>query len=486
MQSKTCFGLIVALFVIESVWIAISSSYPMAFDEDFHFGIIKLYAAQWSPFFAHQPAHANAFGALTSDPSYLYHYLMSFPYRLISLWTSYQPTQIVCLRLIDVALVACSLVWFRALLLRTKASSALVNAALLFFVLIPVLPLLAGQINYDDLLLPLAALAMLTGLDVRQQLLARRVPVGRLLKLGAICMFASLVQFEFLPIFAAIAAYVGWQIWRLRRAAEKNHRWQTAWQVTGRFYRLAAVAVFLVALGLFGQRYGTNLVAYKTPVPQCNQVLTVSQCAAYTPWFRNYSDALQKTSVNLNPLHYSVTWAYGMFEHSFFISSSGANPNAMYIHISPLPIIAGTAAVIFGGGMLLLVCRPRRTRALLRQHQPLGFLLFISAVYCAVLWLWNFHDYVNLGAAVALNGRYLLPVMPPVMLAIGLAYRQWLGNRLNLKAGLLVIAFLLFLQGGGALTFIEASNANWYWSQSALPRTLNSTAQKIVKPLIIT
>src|ERR1700722_8925502 len=82
LQSPKCFLIILTMFVIESVWIAVSAGFPMAFDESFHFGIIKLYAKQWSPFFSHQPAGGNAYGALTADPSYLYHYLMSFPYRV--------------------------------------------------------------------------------------------------------------------------------------------------------------------------------------------------------------------------------------------------------------------------------------------------------------------------------------------------------------------------------------------------------------------
>ena len=141
----------------------------MAFDEDFHFGIIRLYAQQWSPFFAHQPAGGNVYGALTSDPSYLYHYLMSFPYRLTTLFTSSQTLQIIALRFIDVdgddVLVTWSLVLFHRVLLKAKASVGLANVTLLFFILVPVVPLLAAQINYDDLLLPLTALALLMTLE---------------------------------------------------------------------------------------------------------------------------------------------------------------------------------------------------------------------------------------------------------------------------------------------------------------------------------
>ncbi|MGC1177032.1 MAG: hypothetical protein WA843_03080, partial [Candidatus Saccharimonadales bacterium] len=35
---------VVGLLVAQAAWIALSGRYPMAFDEDFHLGIIRLYA----------------------------------------------------------------------------------------------------------------------------------------------------------------------------------------------------------------------------------------------------------------------------------------------------------------------------------------------------------------------------------------------------------------------------------------------------------
>jgi hypothetical protein len=81
---------------------------------------------------------------------------------------------------------------------------------------------------------------------------------------------------------------------------------------------------------------------------------------------------------------------------------------------------------------------------ILRHHQPLGLLLFISMSYAVTLWAWNYHDFIHLGAAVALNGRYLFPIMPPILLAVGLAYQSRLRHYPNLKTGLLVVVLLLF------------------------------------------
>jgi hypothetical protein len=481
-HSRKFFGLIVVVFVIESAWLALSASYPMAFDEDFHFGIIKLYAKQWSPFFTHQPAGGNAYGALTSDPSYLYHYLMSFPYRVITLFTSNETAQIISLRLIDVALVAWSLFLFRRVLLKTKASSAIVNITLLFSILVPVVPLLAAQINYDDLLMPLTALTVLMTMQFKERLEEGVVSVGLCLKLAALCMFASLVQFEFLPIFVAVTGYVGYNLWRFKR---RSHRLQRAlsisWHLTKRVNRFAYIALFLVAFGLFGGRYGTNLVAYKNPVPQCNQVLTIAQCSEYSPWLRNYKDELNKVSVNMNPALFTAHWLHAMFFHSFFSSSGGGDSAAYYINVPPLPIVSITAVAVFSIGTVLFVYY-RKT--ILQAHPMLGLLLFVGFAYCLTLWLWNYHDFLHLGEAVALNGRYLFPVIPLFMLAVGLGYQQWLRQRQGMKAVLLVVTLVLFMEGGGALTFIDVSNSHWYWHNS-FARGINAGAQKVIKPLIL-
>ncbi|MGI0134888.1 MAG: hypothetical protein ACREBW_08030, partial [Candidatus Micrarchaeaceae archaeon] len=84
----------------------------MAFDENFHFGLIQLHADQWLPFFTHQPANADAYGAIARDPSYLYHFLMSIPYRLIRLITPNTTAQIIALRLINIALFTSGFVLF--------------------------------------------------------------------------------------------------------------------------------------------------------------------------------------------------------------------------------------------------------------------------------------------------------------------------------------------------------------------------------------
>src|SRR3954469_13979749 len=103
-SSDKFFWGVVILLVVQALWIALSGRYPMAYDEDFHLGVIRLYSHHLSPFWNGHPAGGDAFGAVARDPSYLYHYLMSFPYRLISFITSSQMAQVLVLRFINIGL----------------------------------------------------------------------------------------------------------------------------------------------------------------------------------------------------------------------------------------------------------------------------------------------------------------------------------------------------------------------------------------------
>lgn len=484
LRSPRFFAAVVALFVIESVWIAVSAAYPGVFDENSHFHVIQIYAHQWSPFISSGSTDMNSSGALFRDPSYLYHYLMSFPYRLISLFTHREMIQVVALRAINIGLFAWSLLLFRKLLLKTRVSPAIINLSCLLFILIPVVPLLAAQINYDNLIMPLAALALLWATDVADELRAGRLPLAKLCNLLTLSLFASLVQYEFLPILTAVTIWTAWQVLRAWRRHPGRFSRQTRqhWRRTTPRQHLLVLVPLLVAIGLFVQMYGLNLLAYHNLTPQCHQILTVEQCAGNGSWARNQAALDNKPDTDDNPLLFTASWTYRLFVALFYTSSGGAGPQAWYQSVNPLPTIFIAALLLFAVGVVLLLVY---WRPLLRDYPYLGFLLSVALLYGGALWLRNYHDFYRLGIKIAMNGRYLFPVMPPVMVGIALAYRRLLaGQRPQLRMALVVVVLLLFLQGGGTLTYITYSNSEWYW-QNGLSVRLNAAAQRFLRPLIV-
>ncbi len=483
LRSPQFFAAVLLLFFIESAWIAFSAAYPMVFDENTHFTIIQLYSHQLGPFFPAHSTYLDATGAVVRDPSFLYHWLMSFPYRLIAHVTGNQMVQVIDLRFINIFMFGAALVLFRRLLFKTKISPAIIHATLLFFVLTPVVPLLAGQINYDNLLMLVTAAALLMAVNIGGIMSETgRLPAARTLSLLALCLSGSVVQMEFLPLFVAIFAWLGWRFFKVSRSGEfKLSQLAEDWRNSSRIRKLAVALPLVVATWFCLQMYGVNLVRYHTLQPACTQVLTAQQCAGDSNWVREQQALATNTHPTKNPVIYGVSWTYRMFIALFFTSSGGASPAANYLSVNPFPLIFAAALGVFSLGVLLFV---RYRRSIFEGYDYLGFLLFASLFYAGVLWLHNYGDYVHYGQKFAIQGRYIFPIALPLMIIIALAFRRLLGSRLHLKAALFSALFILFLQGGGALTYITDSNQNWYWQNRAVVRA-NQMAQQVVKPLIV-
>ncbi len=462
--SKRFFWAIMALFVLEAAWIALSGRYPMAFDEDFHLGIIRLYAHHLSPFWDGHPPGVDSFGAVSRDPSYLYQYLMSFPYRLSS--------NVLFLRFINIGLFVASLPIYRKLLLKTGASRALVQACLAVFILIPIVPLLAAQINYDNLLLPLTALTLLLTVHFSQELSRhKRINVKLLLLITSLGLLTSLVKYAFLPIFMVIIVFLAIRLWQGRSSSLAR---------MGRRSRWLLVVLLVVSFGLFVQRYGYNVLYYHKPVPDCNEVLSVKRCSAYPPWNRDYvlSQMKHDTGGTDSPLVFTADWFYGMWLRTFFAVDG---PATNFQTRGPL-ILPGIGAIVFvSSAALATVVTFKR---LLRRYNAPTIWLFVSVtgIYAAVLWLNGYQSFLQTGRAVAINGRYLLPVMPLLLLLLALGVNEFLRRRQALKLVFAGTAIICLLWGGGALTYILRSNDTWYWPNQTV-RDANHAVRNTLGPI---
>jgi hypothetical protein len=478
--SRRFFYGVVIFFVLESVWIACSARYPMAFDEDFHLGIIKIYSQHWLPFLSTQPDNAMQYGALQHDPSYLYHYLMSFPYRMVSAVTSSQTIQVVVLRLLNVAMAAWGVWLFRAVLRRAGTSAALTHTLLALFVLVPVVPMVAGQINYDNLLMPLVALLCLLTFTVFSGLQQRWVNVRAFVLLAVVCMAGSLVKYPFLPFAAAAVAFVaGAAAWYFRGTFRQLPAAIAAGYktVTPRL-RVGLLVLAVVTGGLFIQRYGVNLVTYHTPVPECDVVLSQEDCLGYGPWARNHLLAQDKKEVTRNAAEYTWYWLQALHFRLFFAVNGPADS---YRNYPPLPLPSATTVLLTISGIIGVLLYWRRVFA----GRPLLVLfLLMTLLYCGVLWSDDYSQYLETSEPVAINGRYLLPVLLPLGAVLAQAFRVIIGRRPAVKAAVAGVVILLFLQGGGVFSFILRSDEIWYWPDSTVIH-INNGARRVLAPVVI-
>lgn len=470
---------LMSFFVAESLWIAFSAAYPQAFDEDFHFGIIQIYAHHWLPFLSTQPANADQFGGVAHDPSYLYHYLMSFPYRIIAAFLHGQMSQVIALRLINIALFGLGIVLFRRVLLRAGISAALTNVSLFVLIFIPIVPQLAAQINYDNLLMPIVAWMCLMVFDLTRAVREGLPFLRTLAVMLCIGLLGCLVKFPFLPIFAACVLFVGYVTIRTFRGhfADLLALIRADFAALKRRTKLLLLAILLVSAGLFSQRYVVNIVEYGEPVPDCAAVLSVQRCQAYSPWARNYNDSLnrqQPASVAI----YMGEWLYGLWFRLFFAING---PTSGYQNYPSLPLPSAAAIVLALFGVAVLGQFWRQT---FRRNDYLAFFLLVIVCYCGALWLDDYAQYLKTGQPVAINGRYLLPVLLPMAAIIGRAISVSMRTRPLLKPLLAAAVIVLFLEGGGVLTFISRSDESWYWPSKVVVQA-NRTARRLVSPILI-
>jgi hypothetical protein len=295
-------------------------------------------------------------------------------------------------------------------------------------------------------------------------------------------------MYAFLPIFLAVALFLGLLfIWHLRHQG-LSKSWQ---QIRQDFIKLPMASkiilplLVLLSVGLFGQSYGYNVVKFHTPVARCQRIYSLEDCLNYAPYRRDYESHRDLVAGKLqfqyspNPISFTTNdWIRIMTFNMFF----ALNGEVSHFKVgNPLPLPQLLAELIGFFGLIFVVWYQKW----LRQNYRLGFLLFVSLVYIAVLWFQEYSGFKFNGYAVAIQGRYLIPVILVLYLTVALAFARAVRRWLPAKAILawLSIAVLL-LQGGGAMVFIIRSDNYWYWPNATVQR-VNHDAQKVLKTFVV-
>lgn len=477
--SPRLFWGLVAVFGLSAAWIALSSRYPMAFDEAYHIGLIREHAQHWLPFLPPQSTALDMYGSVDRNPSYLYHYLMSFPWRIVTAATSNFAAQVLVLRLLSVGLAVAALVVWRRLLLAVHPSRSLANAVIALVAFTPIVPQVAAQINYDNLLFLGSGVFLLLAVRVWQRLRGGELDVPRTMALLSVGMLSSLVKYPFIPVAVAVVLCLGVLAFRQQRARPRKWRAaaESSFRALGRPTRYALVALLVVATLLCLERFGLNLVRYGTPVPECNQIIGVERCMAYSPWARNYTLTAQKVAwFHVDTAGYVSFWVKRMTYNLLFVLSG---PDLGYTGGAPLfvPKVAFVLLCSLGAACMILSFR----QLIRKPFAPV--LLGASAAYIAALFLQNFVEYVHIGMPVAVQGRYLLPVLPLLYMVALWAISLVPSPRLpGLHRAIVAVLVCGFMTGGGLMTFLVRTDSRWYWPNPTVI-TINQRAADVARAI---
>jgi hypothetical protein len=462
--SNWFFIAMLGLFTFETLYLAFTSRYPMAFDENYHFILIQFFSHRLDPLVTSQPASSYHLGNIVGNPSFMYHYLLSFPYRIIAHFTNSVKIQVIGLRLINVSFAIGSLLLIHKTFQQLQLPRVVSNLAIFSFALTPIFCVLSAQINYDNLLIfAVVASLFLVAKIIEQLRLTRQVPIRETLILATICVWASLVKYAFLPILVGLVISAVLIV----LAKRQQIKWKNSYTVLkshSKFGLAGILVALIVGATLFVTVYGTNVIRYHNPVPQCNQVLSITDCKQYYAWDRNYILASTKPANEklLGVVHYSVLWLkevyYQLFAEIVPAATGGLIPIARDYYILLLALTA-----------LGIVCTLPVLPRLLHMYPALSVFSVVVISYTLFLWSRNYHDYRQLGQAVAIQGRYMLPVLAYLYVLIGLGIQYSLGlSRMRflrpITAFTVIVAFIYF---GGCVRYVAKISPTTGWKSSA-------------------
>lgn len=471
LASQKFFYLVLTICVLQAIWYAFSFA-PAIFDEQRHLGVIYAYSHHISPFFSYQdPAHDHL-GQITRDGSYLFYYIMSWPLRLIRLFTDSSMAQIIGLRLINLVFFTSGLVLFRKALLAAKDGLRLrivVNVVLLFFVLTPAVALLPGAVNYDNLVFLLfAGMLMLAVKTVR----SRELSFPRLAGILAVGLTMCVVKWTAIALFAPMALYLAFQLYQ-QHGANMPRRLKTAFRKAPQVWRIVLVIAMVVSLGLFIERPVANTLHYGKPDAPCERVLSTERCMKFAT-FRAYAqgDAVKPADFQpKNPVIYFLKfWAPKM------INTQANQLERTFSQLTSAQVLFTTFA--FVGVALVLIY----LRDFLKNH-TYRFLLFITLAFVLLLFIDEYLAYATHGVPAAIRSRYLIPVLPIFMYFVALAFVSMFEKSKQVLLALACLVLLAFAQGGGIITFLLTTPDNYYWPNVSA-RSVNHQLQKVVRPFV--
>lgn len=462
-------SIVVLLAILQGLWYAISFQ-PSIYDEGRHFENIQIYAKHMSPFLGEQQVAWDHLGAISRDGSYMFYYLMSWPLRFLELISDDVIVQVIGLRIINMAFFLGALFVFRKALLEIKGfSKPIVDSGLLLVVLTPAAGLMAGIINYDNLVLLLFAFVLLLGV---RSVKSRVMRVDQLALLIIIGSLMSVVKWSSIALLLPVVAYVAYD-------TARKHKWGVIKEAKSSYEGVsirvrALLLVGLVAGGLlFIERPLINTFLYGKPSPSCGQVISSDRCMSF-PDYRIYSNVRANKSPDFNPVevmqYIPVYWLPTISNTMTNTLERGDK--------TQLPITTLLYKLMILGSLIIFLVA---LRDIIRDKTRVMLIVVIIG-YLAFLLLDEYTGYIRNGMVVAVRARYVVPIMP-LYITLTL-FATWLlfGRYRRFLLASSVVTILLLTQGGGIVTYLMTTPEGLYWRGSV--RDINRNAKHLLEPVI--
>ncbi len=477
LSSRRLFWLIVGLLVFQALWIAASFQYPLLYDEEYHYGLIRVFTENSWPIINEQPEHYDVFRHIAREGSYLYHYLLSYPTQLIQSVTDSFMVQIIFLRAINIGLFAWGLVLFWRLLLKIGLRQLYINVATLFFVLLPIVPLVAATINYDNLIFPLTALYLILCVQLLNKKELGWLDFSKVIIVG---LLALLVKITFLLVVVASVAFVS--IYLVRKYGGKRilRDIKATFHDASLLTKLSVIVPMVLLSVWLGSIHGYNFVRYGNYRPSCERTLSEQRCMASPIAKRNMELRQTKDErPRLSPTDFSIEWFRRMLFYTNWSARRTIEGEVIEVK-EPLPVIHFVVFSLVISGTLSLAYAWRA----MPKNIFFYFLLAITVFSLAVIFVQNASTYYRYNQPLAIQPRYLLNILLPVMTIMVLGINHAVrAVHPFLKIVALLIVFVMYLSGAGLVSHLVSGEPTWYWSNTFvinINKNLHDFLRKIV------
>lgn len=476
LRNDKFFYAVLLLFALQALWYVFSIQ-PGLFDEVKHLDKIAIYAQHLNPFLGYQQTSWDHVGAITRDGSYMFYYLMSWPFRTINLFTDNRGVQVISLRLICLTSVLVAMIIYRKAFLRfRKLDRSLIHSIFLVVSLMPSIVMLAGSVNYDNIVLLLFSVAFLLAIKIID---SGKLNFVHVTSFFTLCLFATIVKYTNIVLFLPLAAFVAYQILR-RHGTSAWHKLLLSANNTPRLTKYLLIIASVIVLGLFIERPMINVVRFGSIDPDCTQLMSHQRCmSSYDYAFYNKIDSTYKTAdfKPENPIAYGVKyWLPRMLNTQNDIFELG---RASWLPIAGITMAIGTVA----GALSIAIHLPVLVRD--KNNQ---LILSVIVFYTSILFISEYIAYTRHGVPSALRFRYLIPIFPLFLYLAGLSMQGYI-RKYKITALTAGVCFVLLMTQGGGVIYMFTTPAmqthpDIYWHNSNL-REINRHLEDISKHLIV-
>lgn len=427
-----------AFFILQAVFIALSTKAGIPPDENYHIAFIRLFTENnLSPFLVNQEGYFFL-GEVVRTPFFIYHYILSFiafPFK------DFEYLYLI-LRFVNISLAFASILVVVKISKELRLGSLVRNLSIFMICNTLMFVFLSAGVSYDNLFILISLLVILFFL----KLLKKPSPTN-ILFFCVLLLFGSLIKVTFLPIGFITSVIL---LLTYRRSLGKNlFSYPTYRLATHTRVNKILIVVAVGLLLLVTHRYALNVIRYKNYTPSCLQVQTYEQCSQNRLFTRNERVfGSDRRTAEKGLVEYLPVWSFLIQERTFGISS----------HKSILP----TKSILIVTSILILLYVVAISRYFRRsEDKKIGFLLLITGFYLAILVLENYSIYTASGRVTfVVHGRYTFAVLPIVFL-LGNYYLAQLFSKKTSLACLVLIILPVFLYSS-LPSYINKTNAEWH------------------------